>query len=1606
MGLWGLGLHQLDAIENRTFPQIIASSLGRACRKLAQLRFGCNVPRGLRMNRWKPITSWILSLAFAFLLLRPMSGADAATVLSQASLYAMSQSSHLAEPLVATAPTSEAEDLALAQALDKYQHREKPDDYTKITDFLATYPTSGWKSALLTNLGIYYLHDGYFSQATEAWQTAWREGKAATDARARALVDRAVGELAHLYASMGRVEELASLFDEIGNRPITGSATEHIQYAREVLHLVGKDPRHLFICGPLALKSLMLSQGASVERVDFLQWYHAKGPQGTSLDEVAHLAEQAKFSYRIVFRKPGQPVPQSAIVHWKIGHFSAIVGTANGRFHVRDAVIAGGDLWVTPAALDQEASGYFLVPAATLIDKSWRPVDEQEARTVWGRGPTSEPLPGDEGDPPANGPLHGASSAGPPNPPIPNPPNPQTPKPPTPNTAGPNPPQICPFSNPGPSDNSGMCGYNIKESTVGLTLSDTPVGYAPPIGPNAMVTVTYNQREDSQPAVFNFFNVSQKWTINWLSYLTDDPTNPGANVSRYLSGGGASYYSGYNSTTNTFAAQISDGSILAITSQAPITYKRFLANGAIEVYSQSDGSTAYPRNIFLTQKIDPQGNSVTLSYDSHQRLVTLTDAVGRQTTFTYGLLSEPLLITKITDPFNRNATLTYDSSGRLSSITDVLGITSSFAYDANSLVDSMSTPYGTTTFAYTAPGTSGPPRFLQITDPLGYNEREEWLEPAPISDSDPSDTVPQGMPTIKNQFLEYRDSFHWDKNAYILAGCTPTGGCDYTMARDTHFSHAPGTEIKSTSVESVKYALENRVWYAEVGQADDAVFAGLYQQPTIVGRVLDDGTTQLSQSSYDASGYFNRTQTIDPVGRTRSYAYANQIDLSAISQTTAFGRQQTIAQFIYNTQHRPILYVDAAGQPMSFTYSPAGQIASITNALGQTTSFFYDSNSNLISTTNANSVTASTLTYDAFNRVATFTDSEGWTVSFTYDPADRVTKMTYPDGTSEAYTYKYLDLASYRDRLGRVWTYTYDANRRLTEVKNPSGAQVAYTYNGIGQLATFTDAKSNVTTWTYDVEGRVITKKYADTTALTYVYENTTSRLKSVTDALGQTKQYSYTLDNRVSGISYISPVNPTPNVSYSYDPYFARMDSMTDGNGTTQYTYVPLGSIGALRVQAEQSPLPSSSIQFSYDALGRVVSRTVAGAGADTMAYDAIGRMISRSNDLGTFTASYLGQTKLITQRALSGSSLATTWSYLPNIGDRRLSGISNVGLSTGQYSTFTYSTTPGPTISGIAEANDTSTTYPASTSQSATYNDLNQLVSVSGQTLTYDSDGNLLSDGQLNYSWDAENRLSSITYVSQPGKMTSFSYDGLGRRTAITSVPAGGGASVTMSYIWCGNKVCQARSGSNVDVREYYTEGEFLPGSPAQKYYYGTDQISSTRRVFATTTSAPAYDYDVYGNSTAAAPLVTDFGFSGLFYNADSGLYLTNYRAYNPAIGRWLSREPLGEMANPLGNLYGYADGNPLIYRDPSGENIGIIILLVVAVAITIETTVQDFYPPCLPPVTPPGNVCTPFNPTDTPELHSTSLSTEPPCAESPEFEHPEPIENLYPEPDFVGL
>jgi RHS repeat-associated protein len=61
------------------------------------------------------------------------------------------------------------------------------------------------------------------------------------------------------------------------------------------------------------------------------------------------------------------------------------------------------------------------------------------------------------------------------------------------------------------------------------------------------------------------------------------------------------------------------------------------------------------------------------------------------------------------------------------------------------------------------------------------------------------------------------------------------------------------------------------------------------------------------------------------------------------------------------------------------------------------------------------------------------------------------------------------------------------------------------------------------------------------------------------------------------------------------------------------------------------------------------------------------------------------------------------------------------------------------------------------------------------------------------------------------------------------------------------------------------------------------------------------------------------SDFQYAGYYTHQRSGLSLTRRRAYSPALGRWINRDPIGERGGV--NLFNYVASNPISNIDPSG-------------------------------------------------------------------------------------
>ncbi len=59
----------------------------------------------------------------------------------------------------------------------------------------------------------------------------------------------------------------------------------------------------------------------------------------------------------------------------------------------------------------------------------------------------------------------------------------------------------------------------------------------------------------------------------------------------------------------------------------------------------------------------------------------------------------------------------------------------------------------------------------------------------------------------------------------------------------------------------------------------------------------------------------------------------------------------------------------------------------------------------------------------------------------------------------------------------------------------------------------------------------------------------------------------------------------------------------------------------------------------------------------------------------------------------------------------------------------------------------------------------------------------------------------------------------------------------------------------------------------------------------------------------------------YSTKYFDVETGLYYYGYRYYLTELGRWLTRDPLGEAGGP--NLYGFVYNDPMNWVDPYGDS-----------------------------------------------------------------------------------
>jgi len=1038
----------------------------------------------------------------------------------------------------------------------------------------------------------------------------------------KAVANETLANLVHLETNLGKKTELEENLKKFNKRNLYGSTELKVHEAQQGLVCMNKHPEAAYKCGPFAINSILNTIKKTKGRTKLIGEIKST-EKGTNLAQLEDWAKQSGLKYQMAKRSPGAELITPAIMHWKVGHFAGVTAFKNGRYHVQDPTFGiSGNFWFKADVFDKETDGYFLIPQGPL-PKGWRAVANSEGEKVWGKG---------------------AAEA-------------------TDQTKTPSNPKQCM----GPNcdcNTTGMAHASAFLTQATLNIQDIPLSYTPPVGPSIDFLVNYNYLEAQQPTSFTFTNLGSDWSLNWVSYLTVDGSS---NVTVRVRGGGYELYN-YGSPTTPYVPNLTSQAL--IVNEGSGVWHRQLPDGTVEVFNQADTAG----QIFMTEVIDPQANSVSLQYDTNFRLITVTDTIGQASTITY--VSNTVgnvgfyKVAKITDPFSRYCTFTYDSTTTfLLSITDVINLVSQFAVDtSSSAITSMTTPYGTTGFYhYTAFGTG-----LRFTFPDGT------------------------CSVIENWIGDVVQTFFWDREALMLHPSDPASYIHTNCVTTQFLLLDDSTITEAPVVDFVVPPLESRITYAYEGETpftDPAYnFVGINNRPISITRNLNPSGAPVIQEwqyTYNTLGY--PTEAIDPVGRTFTYTYAaNNIDLLEKTQTKGTNNDLNGKWTSYNSQHLPATYIDGSGQTTSYIYNTFGELKTLTDPGSNVWTWTYNTNGYLTQIqgplSGSNDIT--TFAYDGYGRLYTATDSEGYVLTYSYDNANRLTQITYMDGTYDQIVYDKLDAVMKKDRIGRWTQDNYNSMDQLAFEIDPLSRETQYSWCDCGSLGALTDPAGHTTSWAHDIEGRLVTKTYPDTSTLTYTYD-TIGRVQTRLDALNQTTTYTYNLDNTLSQAAYTNAVNPTSTVNLTYDPNYPRLSTAQNGWGTITDSYnayvlatftTPITGGGRLS-GVTNNVISNSAIAYTYDAIGRTTNRSInTTSNSTTWTYDAMSRITAESNPLGSFAYHYVddtsGSSKGTTRLATINypNSQTTNFSWYGNTGDQRLQQISNLNPSSGTLSQFNY--------------------------------------------------------------------------------------------------------------------------------------------------------------------------------------------------------------------------------------------------------------------------------------------------------------------------------------------
>ncbi|WP_344314696.1 RHS repeat-associated core domain-containing protein [Fodinicola feengrottensis] len=574
----------------------------------------------------------------------------------------------------------------------------------------------------------------------------------------------------------------------------------------------------------------------------------------------------------------------------------------------------------------------------------------------------------------------------------------------------------------------------------------------------------------------------------------------------------------------------------------------------------------------------------------------------------------------------------------------------------------------------------------------------------------------------------------------------------------------------------------------------------------------------------------------------------------------------------------------------AYTYTPTGQLASVTDPAGNVWSFKYDVRGRKIEDSDPDKGDTK-YTYNDLDQMTSSTDANGSTVAYTYDSVGRKTGE-YAGSTSGTklaeWTYDTLEMGS--PSSSTRWVNGNAYTSRITGYSpqgKPLGTEVTIPASE-GKLA-----GTYATSSTYNPDGEVKTSTLpavpeaglpAET--MSYGYDDNDLPTTVSSNLSTYVRDTSYTPYQEVSTIALGSTSGKEVDLLYDYETGTRRLSHATTLTESTtasdvHYSYDQSGNITKIADTPSQTPQANDTQCFNYDNQRRLTSAWTPSSG-DCSAAPSASTLGGPAPYWEGWSYDVSGNRKTETNTWATGSTTAT-YSY-PAVGQAQPHGVNQV-------------TTTGTGMPAGGKVDNYS----------------------------YDATGNqiqrVLGGAQEKYTWDADGNLTRV--ANADGRNTDFVYDADGNRLLRRDT------SGTTLYLG-DTEILLKTDGTTLSGTRYYRHGQQVVAvrTDGKLDWLGADQHGTSLTAIDDTQDQNITRrwLDPFGNTRGA--VATNWpgqrGFVGGTTDPTTGLTDLGARQYDPTLGRFISVDPQADFTNPQSlNGYAYANNNPVTFTDPSGTS-----------------------------------------------------------------------------------